>query len=239
MYAHEYKCIHFVRTDRNDVPIVAERHCVLQTNLCTKIGSSPSNCVSTVEHLMAALTLNGIEKVRIELSGEEVPILDGSAIIWSRMIEDAIDREDKKDKKANRKRQSQSMKLVQRVDSFVLLWAHQDTKIHASIEFGAWYESYHYTGQKEQILGARSFVLEEWIEALKQNDRILGAQLTNGLVKTNKGWRNGPLRWENEAARHKVLDLIGDLSLAHLSQKHMMISYKSGHSLHIAMTQII
>nr|UNJ16085.1 UDP-3-O-[3-hydroxymyristoyl] GlcNAc deacetylase [Cyanidioschyzonaceae sp. 3]WDB00422.1 UDP-3-0-acyl N-acetylglucosamine deacetylase [Cyanidiococcus yangmingshanensis] len=227
----EQNPIHFIRTDRDDKPIVAETHQVWQTHWCTQIATHGNNSVSTIEHLMAALTLHEIDHARIELNGEEVPILDGSAIIWSRQIVARGIPEKRK--------HSSLMKVVQKGDSCVILWAHSQTNIHASIQFGEWYESYHYDGQIHQIMGARSFVLEEWVEHLKQKQLIQGGKLTNALVKMKEGWKNGPPRWENEAARHKVLDLLGDLSLAKVSKKHMMISYKSGHALHIQMAKAI
>nr|UNJ15496.1 UDP-3-O-[3-hydroxymyristoyl] GlcNAc deacetylase [Cyanidioschyzonaceae sp. 1] len=233
IYPDEQNPIHFIRTDKNDMPIVAETVRVWQSHLCTQIGTSKDNSISTIEHLMAALHLYEIDHARIEIDNSELPFLDGSAIIWARKIVS------KPSAHTVARKQSRYMKLVQKKDSFVMLWGHPEIHIHSSIQFEEWYECYHYDGEMNQILGARSFVLEKSIRALKQRNLIQGGSLTNALVKTVGGWKNGPLRWENEAARHKVLDLIGDLSLAKVSNQHMIISYKSGHMLNIQMGQMI
>lgn len=84
-----------------------------------------------------------------------------------------------------------------------------------------------------EIAPARTFGFAEQIEQLKQKGLIKGGSLENALVCSQEGWLNPPLRFTNEPARHKLLDLIGDMSLlGQFPQAHFM-AYKASHKLHV------
>ncbi|MGL5078324.1 MAG: UDP-3-O-acyl-N-acetylglucosamine deacetylase, partial [Waterburya sp.] len=84
-----------------------------------------------------------------------------------------------------------------------------------------------------EIAPARTFGFAEQIEQLKQAGLIKGGNLSNALVCSHSGWVNPPLRFTNEPARHKLLDLVGDISLLGQLPIAHIIAYKASHKLHI------
>lgn len=89
------------------------------------------------------------------------------------------------------------------------------------------------------IAPARTFVLAHQIDQLREAGLIKGGTLDNALVCNESGWLNPPLRFENEPVRHKLLDLVGDLSLlGNFPQAHYL-AYKASHKLHIQLAQKI
>ena len=89
----------------------------------------------------------------------------------------------------------------------------------------------------EAIAPARTFGFAEQIEQLQQAGLIKGGSLDNALVCSQDGWLNPPLRFTNEPARHKLLDLVGDMSLlGKLPQAHF-VAYKASHKLHIQLAR--
>ena len=82
------------------------------------------------------------------------------------------------------------------------------------------------------IAPARTFGFAEQIEQLQQAGLIKGGNLENALVCSDRGWVNPPLRFTNEPARHKLLDLVGDLSLLGQLPAAHIIAYKASHKLH-------
>ncbi len=83
-----------------------------------------------------------------------------------------------------------------------------------------------------EIAPARTFGFAEQIEQLQRSGLIKGGNLENALVCSHQGWVNPPLRFTNEPARHKLLDLVGDLSLLGLLPTAHLIAYKASHKLH-------
>ncbi|HEY9690293.1 MAG TPA: UDP-3-O-acyl-N-acetylglucosamine deacetylase, partial [Coleofasciculaceae cyanobacterium] len=83
-----------------------------------------------------------------------------------------------------------------------------------------------------EIAPARTFGLAHQIEQLRAANLIRGGSLDNALVCGEAGWLNPPLRYENEPARHKILDLVGDLSLLGAIPRAHYLAYKASHRLH-------
>ncbi|MGB5714212.1 MAG: UDP-3-O-acyl-N-acetylglucosamine deacetylase, partial [Waterburya sp.] len=83
-----------------------------------------------------------------------------------------------------------------------------------------------------EIAPARTFGFADQIEQLQQAGLIKGGNLENALVCSHQGWVNPPLRFTNEPARHKLLDLVGDLSLLGQLPTAHLIAYKASHKLH-------
>ena len=228
--------IRFVRSDLPDRPeIPAQVNLVQQTMLSTELVT-PNGSVRTVEHLLAALWGAGVTDLLIEVDGGEMPLLDGSAIEWVKVIESvgtqAIGIE--------RDRSSlQEPIWIREGDIFVAAIPSTELRFSYGIDFelkaiGNQWHSWSPAIEpfSTAIAPARTFGLAHQIEQLQAAGLIKGGSLDNALVCGPDGWINPPLRFANEPVRHKLLDLIGDLSLvADLSIAHYL-AYKASHRLH-------
>lgn len=228
--------IRFVRSDLPDRPeIPAQVNLVQQTMLSTELVT-PNGSVRTVEHLLAALWGAGVTDLLIEVDGGEMPLLDGSAIEWVKVIESvgtqAIGIE--------RDRSSlQEPIWIREGDIFVAAIPSTELRFSYGIDFelkaiGNQWHSWSPAIEpfSSAIAPARTFGLAHQIEQLQAAGLIKGGSLDNALVCGPDGWINPPLRFANEPVRHKLLDLIGDLSLvADLPIAHYL-AYKASHRLH-------
>jgi UDP-3-O-[3-hydroxymyristoyl] N-acetylglucosamine deacetylase len=226
----------FVRIDRPGSPAIAAQFSqVGETTLSTELGQGDAK-VRTVEHLLAALSGLGISNATIELDGPEVPLLDGSALEWVRAIQGvgiveqlapqqtiAID----------------SPLWVRDGDMFVVAMPHPSLKFSYGIEFdhpaiGQQWFSLDWSPEQfaEAIAPARTFGFAHQVEQLRQLGLIKGGSLDNALLCGPEGWINPPLRFANEPVRHKLLDLIGDLSLLGAIPQAHILAYKASHRLH-------
>ena len=238
---------YFVRTDLPNSPkIPANIHHVSQTTLSTELAVGEAK-VRTVEHLLAALTASGIDNACIEIDGVEVPLLDGSAKLWVEQIEKVLG-----DKKVGEtKGQGDKVVLQEPIwiyenDSFVAAIPAPEIRFTYGIDFpykaiaNQWHS---WTPSTEdfatEIAPARTFGFAEQIEQLQQAGLIKGGNLDNALVCSHEGWLNPPLRFTNEPARHKLLDLVGDISLIGSFPQAHYIAYKASHKLHIALARKI
>lgn len=227
---------YFVRTDLPGQPeIPAALTTVHQTLLSTELRQG-SGAVRTVEHLLAALWGAGVDNARIEVNGPELPLLDGSAAEWTAAIA-----------QAGLKRQSSARPIpvllnpvtVQHKDAFITAVPAETLRFSYGIDFdlapiGNQWHSWSPPADPfaDAIAPARTFGLAHQIEALRQQGLIKGGSLDNALVCSETGWLNPPLRFANEPVRHKLLDLVGDLSLlGSLPSMHVVV-YKGSHQLH-------
>lgn len=233
---------YFVRVDLPENPIIkAEVASVNQTTLSTELGHTEAK-VRTVEHLLAALTGIGVENARIEIDGPEVPLLDGSALEWVKaMVQGGI---------IPSSLPSGSPVLdpiwIQDGDAFVAALPASETRFTYGIDFpypaigNQWYswnpglESF-----EDAIAPARTFGFADQIEQLQKMGLIKGGSLDNALVCDREKWLNPPLRFDNEPARHKLLDLIGDLSLLGTIPQAHFLAYKASHKLHVQLAKVI
>jgi len=124
-------------------------------------------------------------------------------------------------------------------DSFVAALPASATRFTYGIDFpygaiGNQWHSWNPAGGSfsREIAPARTFGFADQIEQLQQAGLIKGGNLENALVCSHQGWLNPPLRFTNEPARHKLLDLVGDLSLLGQLPKAHLIAYKASHKLH-------
>lgn len=242
---------YFVRVDLPDTPIIrAQVAAVNQTVLSTQLGKGEAS-VRTVEHLLAALAAMKVDNARIEIDGPEVPLLDGSAKVWTEAI-------------AQVGLVSQTLTeekvppvidqpiWVRQGDAFVCAIPAPETRFTYGIDFdfpaiGNQWHSWLLTANKRnpddsfalEIAPARTFGLLHQIEHLQQSGLIKGGSLDNALVCGPDGWLNPPLRFANEPVRHKILDLVGDLSLLGIFPCAHFLAYKASHNLHIQLAQRI
>lgn len=234
-----------VRFVRNDVPmgrgvIPALWHQVVDTRLGTIIGNEFGTSVSTIEHLMAALHGCGIDNAVVELDGPEVPILDGSAEPFVAMIE----RAGVVDQKAKRWGILVEETVEVRVDDkIVRLEPCPVTRITAEIDFpGTAVGSQQFSTVmtelvfKRDLSRARTFGFADQIDDLYERELALGGSPQNAiLVDGDTVVNEEGLRFQDEFVRHKILDIVGDLSLAGVPVIGHFYGYKPGHALNQAL----
>ncbi|HEY9711130.1 MAG TPA: UDP-3-O-acyl-N-acetylglucosamine deacetylase [Oculatellaceae cyanobacterium] len=286
---------YFVRVDLPELPIIPARvDAVSQTRLSTELRiptmGEPTGLdasVRTVEHLLAALAGSGVDDARIEIDGSEVPLLDGSALVWVEAIlevgvvaQDGVFvrgrgrggegeflnsglRTGNKPSQGHRVAPSPLHPLtpspphpltpspflkepvsVYQGDAFVTAMPAPTTRFTYGIDFDnpaigkQWYsflpeqESF-----AEAIAPARTFCEATQIEQMRQAGLIKGGSLDNALVCSDSGWLNPSLRFSNEPVRHKLLDLVGDLSLLGTFPVAHFLAYKASHNLHIQLAK--
>ncbi|MDX2214051.1 MAG: UDP-3-O-acyl-N-acetylglucosamine deacetylase [Oculatellaceae cyanobacterium bins.114] len=232
---------YFVRVDLPEMPkILAHVESVSQTVLSTELAQGTAR-VRTVEHLLAALTGMGVDNARIEIDGVELPLLDGSALAWV----EAIAQAGIMPQHSPRQPCVISEPLwIHQADAFVAVLPAAETRFTYGIDFDVpaignqWHSwSPQHESFAEAIAPARTFALEHQIEQLRRNGLIKGGSLDNALVCGQQGWLNPPLRFSNEPVRHKLLDLVGDLSLIGALPLAHVIAYKASHYLHTQLAQ--
>jgi UDP-3-O-[3-hydroxymyristoyl] N-acetylglucosamine deacetylase len=226
----------FVRVDRPDSPEIPARFSAVgDTTLSTELVEGEAK-VRTVEHLLAALAGLGICNARIEIDGPEVPLLDGSALEWVRSIQAAgtVDQD-----APQAMLTIESPLWVRDGDMFVVAMPHPSFKLSYGIDFdhpaiGQQWFSLDWSPETfaQEIAPARTFGFAHQVEHLRQLGLIKGGSLDNALLCGPDGWINPPLRFANEPVRHKLLDLIGDLSLLGAIPQAHILAYKASHRLH-------
>ncbi len=230
----------FVRVDLPESPEVpADIAIVQQTMLSTELVTDRAK-VRTVEHLLAALWGQGITDARIEIDGGELPLLDGSALEWVKAIERAgiQSLDEPQDEPKDRPVLSEPI-WIREADMFVAALPSPDLRFSYGIDFdlpaigNQWHSwSPEVEPFAQAIAPARTFGLEHQIAQLRAAGLIKGGSLDNALVCGADGWINPPLRFPNEPVRHKLLDLIGDLSLVGELPIAHYLAYKASHRLH-------
>lgn len=230
---------YFLRTDLEEaVPLSAQLSTVYQTQLSTTLKQNNLS-VTTVEHLLAALIAMGVDNAQIELDGPEVPILDGSAQRWVNAI---LNVGYKSQSKLRQVMYLQQPVIEQVGDAFVMATPHTHTTFSYGIDFsceaiGRQWCSFDFSDFVSEIAPARTFGRAEDVESLQAKGFIKGGSLENALVCRQNKWLNPPLRFANEPVRHKLLDLIGDLSLLGVLPLAHYVAYKASHSLHFRFAQ--
>jgi UDP-3-O-[3-hydroxymyristoyl] N-acetylglucosamine deacetylase len=233
--------IRFLRSDlgqQEPVPAFMDR--IVDTRLATTIATDDNAQISTTEHVMAALFGMGIDNAIVTLDGPEVPIMDGSAGPFALLLA-----------RAGRRRQDACRWLLRinekisyhdggaRVD----LLPHKGFKVTCEIDFS------HPTIRRQSfscevspsrfvrdIAPARTFGFLDQVERLRQSGLALGGSLDNAVVIDDEGVVNaGGLRFADEFARHKALDLIGDLALLGFPLLGHVVAKKSGHGQHFGL----
>lgn len=234
---------YFVRVDLPGAPRIPARFdAVATTTLSTELANGEAK-VRTVEHLLAALAGMGVDHARIEIDGSEVPLLDGSAQCWVEAIARAgITPLDSAPPAIFVK----TPIWVYHGDAFVAALPSPNLRFTYGIDFdlpaigNQWHswspESEHF---EEAIAPARTFGLAHQIEQLRASGLIKGGSLDNALVCSAEGWVNPPLRFANEPVRHKLLDLVGDLSLLGNFPIAHFLAYKASHHLHAQLTHLL
>jgi len=229
--------IKFIRSDLNVNNVIKALWTnVSSTTLCTTITNENNISVSTIEHLMSALSGMHIDNAKIYIDGPEVPIMDGSSKPFVELIENA------KIKEQNCKRKIiKILKVVEvcKEDSFARLSPNKQFSINFEIEFDSIVVNKQACrlqllngNYKNDISSARTFGFEKDVKRLLKNGFALGGSFENAVVVGEYDILNKDgLRFKDEFVRHKILDSIGDLYLSGYSVEGYFHGKKSGHSL--------
>lgn len=228
----------FLRTDAEHAqPVHALYNNVSSTRLNTTIGEGASS-VSTIEHLMAAFAGLGIHNALVRLNGPEVPILDGSARPFVKQFLGIGIRNLNKQLKVWRVKKAFEF---QQGDQFIRLLPTARQRIKCSIDFShktIGYQAIDFRpnlAQFQTIGQARTFCHYKDVKLMRQQGLALGGSLENAIVIDDHGVMNEEgLRSPHEFVQHKLLDLIGDLSLLGAPILGDIIAHKPGHQLQAA-----
>ena len=207
---------------------------VTGTTLATTLGRG-ENSVSTIEHFLSALSALGVDNLLAEVDGPELPIFDGSAAEWLRLLNEA----GPAPQTAPRPWQTlaRPFRLAQDDKSIEGRPAGR-LSVDGYIDFGGFIgrQRFHYVASPEayaeEISRARTFCLAQDIENMRLRGLAKGGSLDNAVVVGADGLLNPEgLRYRDEFVRHKILDFLGDLALAGAPILGHFTIRKSGHEL--------
>jgi UDP-3-O-[3-hydroxymyristoyl] N-acetylglucosamine deacetylase len=236
--------ITFRRTDLSGggVKVPASWRHVIDTRMCTALGiEAPGKHgqvkIGTVEHLLAAVAGCHIDNLLIELNGPEVPVMDGSSAPFVFLIDCAGVVEQELPKRA--------IHILKHVavgdhEAMASLTPSNGFSISFEIDFEApaiarqeYFVSLENGAFKSEISRARTFGFAEDVERLRAAGLALGGSLDNAVVVDGDRIVNPDgLRYDDEFVRHKVLDAVGDLSLAGAPILGHFHGFRSGHGMH-------
>jgi UDP-3-O-[3-hydroxymyristoyl] N-acetylglucosamine deacetylase len=231
--------IRFHRTDLGaNAVIAAHADNVIDTTLCTVLGAkgfSGALRVATVEHLMAALAGAGIDNATLEIDGPEVPVMDGSSAPFVFLLECAGTQ------MLNAPRRGIQVLEEIRVDEgnrMARILPADRFSLSCTIEFdhaliGNQSVGFDYDGNfSSELSRARTFCMEDDVLKMRAAGLALGGSLDNAVVFSNDSVLNeGGLRYQDEPARHKALDLFGDLTLAGAPIIGRVETFRAGHAM--------
>ncbi len=235
--AGENTGIVFVRSDLGNAAIRARASNVSDTTLATSIAENGAQ-VATVEHLMSALWGLSIDNLVVELSGEEVPIMDGSAgpfvylINSVGIVEQSAPKEFIRITRPLTVAQGDATATLEPFNGFEVDYTFvADHPVYnrypkqASLNFSE-------TSYVAEVSRARSFGLVDELEQAQGIQRCLGSSLENAVgIDDYQVLNDDGLRYEDEFVKHKLLDVIGDLYLLGRPLVGRFHGYKSGHAL--------
>ncbi len=238
--------INFIRVDMKDSPMIkADTRQILAQDKSprrTSIGRDSVE-VHTIEHLMAALWALGIDNILIEIDGPELPGLDGSAMGFIEILKRAGIESQGVPKKVY---QVRSPLWIEHDDAMIMVLPDNQFRVSYTLNYEhpllkAQYLSFtidESTFEKE-IASSRTFCLEREVDDLRKQGLGKGANYENTVVVGKKGVIDNDLRFDDEFARHKILDLLGDLYLLGYGIKGHVIAIRSGHPLNIMLVDKI
>jgi UDP-3-O-[3-hydroxymyristoyl] N-acetylglucosamine deacetylase/3-hydroxyacyl-[acyl-carrier-protein] dehydratase len=234
----------FKRVDLADEPTVAAHiDNVKQVERATTLGEG-SVKIHTVEHLLSALRGCGIDNAVIELNANEPPIGDGSGRLFIELLEKAGKQE--LDAKVSEYELHEPIRVTSRDGGYLIAWPSDRFEVSCTnanhlgkhTQFRAWNPE---TGNyARDIALARTFVFYEEVQPLMEKGLIKGGSLENAVViRGDAILSREPLRYEDEFVRHKILDIIGDLSLFPVRLKAHIYAVKPSHALNVELAREI
>jgi UDP-3-O-[3-hydroxymyristoyl] N-acetylglucosamine deacetylase len=238
--------VRFRRSGRAGGPadIAATWNNVIERPLCTTLANGEGVTIATVEHLMSAFLGCGIDNVLVELDGDEVPAMDGSAAPFVAMIEEACTIE-----QAAPRRALEILKPVAVCEPhrWVALLPASGFEIDFEIDFDnelvgrqRWSLSVDKETYRRDVAAARTFGFLHEVDDLRAMGLALGGSLENAIViDRNRIVNEGGLRFDNEFVRHKVLDAIGDLYLLGGPLRGQFLGVRAGHALTLQLLRVL
>lgn len=232
----------FRRTDTGaEIPATVEH--VAETAFATVLCADGVR-ISTVEHFLAALYGMEIDNATVEVDGPELPILDGSALAVASAI--ASSGSARQDARRRFLRIFQNDR-VRRNGSMVAVSPGVDMEVLVAVDFpasaiGKQWAKFSLAPERflEEIAPARTFVLREQIDALRQAGLAKGGSLENAIVVEGEKVHNPEgLRFPNEFARHKLLDFLGDIALLGNPVRGSFVAVRPGHTVNRAVTEFV
>jgi UDP-3-O-[3-hydroxymyristoyl] N-acetylglucosamine deacetylase len=233
----------FRRTDlAGAAPVAARLDRVTATAGCIALGGARG--VRTVEHLLSAAWALGVDNLQVDLDGPEVPGMDGSALPFVRALRGAGLAEQDAPRRVLRldgpvwARDAAAGCWIVALPAERLSVAYVVTlQAPAAGDQAATFDAE--TGNyEESIAPARTWGYERDAAALRARGLALGASLENTLAIGGDGFLNAP-RFPNEPARHKVVDLLGDLALLGADLKAAVVAVRGGHALHLTLARAL
>ena len=222
----------------NNCLILASWKNAVVSQLCTRVKFKEI-AISTIEHLMAAISGLGITNLIIKINSNEVPILDGSSKDFVNQIKNTGIVDQKKKRKV--------IKILKKVEfkekeKFICITPSKDNNLN--IDYTIDYkdqlikkQNLKYTHNEANFLKiymSRTFCLHNDLERIFSMGLAKGGSLDNAIVVSgNKILNQGGLRYPDEFVRHKILDCIGDLYLAEYHIWGNLVSYQGGHELNL------
>ncbi|MDX1949844.1 MAG: UDP-3-O-acyl-N-acetylglucosamine deacetylase [Rickettsiales bacterium] len=209
---------------------------VSKTQLGTCISNDDGTMISTIEHLMAALWGSGIDNALIDVSGPEIPILDGSSKLFVKLFQETGIYQQASDRKIV---QVNKEVEVRENDKFAKVLPSENFSIDLEIDFASKaISNQKFTfengerGFLDEFSDARTFGFAHEVEYMRKNGLARGGSLENAIViQEDKILNKEGLRYNNEFVRHKILDCIGDFYLAGKRISGAFKAYKTGHGL--------
>ncbi len=232
----------FRRVDLQKFQIEALRKRVSRVVLATTLMKR-GVMLSTVEHLLSALFGLGLDNLYIDINSLEVPILDGSALPFVEMVKKALIQQQDQHRTFLKVRKPFRL---QDGDKFISVEPWPTLRISYEIDF-----THPAIGQQvldvemtpeiyaKEIAFARTFGFYSEVEDLRRKGLIRGGSFENAVVLSDTEVMNGPLRSPDEFVRHKMLDLIGDISLCGFPLVCHIRAVKAGHALHTDLATVL
>ncbi|WP_045215211.1 UDP-3-O-acyl-N-acetylglucosamine deacetylase [Desulfonatronovibrio magnus] len=242
--ARENTGIVFIRKNKDgECRLPLSPHNVTSTELATTVGTNGTS-ISTVEHLLAAVSGLGIDNIEIEVDGSELPIMDGSAASFVFLI-----------RSTGIKKQNQTKNILKfkkpvvfKSDSrWIKVTPYQGMRVKYTINFDhpmVGRQNFIFENQPHQFIRylakARTFGFLRDVEQLQNMGLALGGSLENAVVLDEYGVINpGGMRFTDEPVRHKILDFIGDMSLFGANLWGSFEVHCSGHSFNNAFLRFV
>jgi len=227
----------FRRTDLDNFEIPANGRNVAKVSYATSLMRQ-GVLISTTEHLLSALIGMGVDNVIIEIDNLELPILDGSALPYVQAFLRVGIR--------TQRRRRETIRVLRPVEvregnKFIGVYPGTGYSIEYIIDFpapiGRQMSSIDLAAETygDFIAPARTFGYKADEQRLRDMGLIRGATADNAIILGPNGPENGPLRFNDEFVRHKVLDLIGDLALAGRRIEGRVVAERAGHAMHTAL----
>jgi len=216
---------------------------VIDTQMATVIGNREKQAsISTIEHFLSAIYAYGIDNLRVVIDGNEMPVMDGSAISFCLLLDEAgIEIQDAPKKIIEIKKEVK----VEQGNKYAMLKPSSKAAFDFDIDFahpviGQQSFSFEFSTQNfvDEIARARTFGFIKDIQYLQSNNLALGASLNNAIgLDDHRVLNPDGLRFEDEFVRHKILDALGDMMVMGHTIMGSYSSFAGSHQLNHLLTK--